>query len=227
MNWWEKLTGIFYQPAKVFEQEKGKASWWLPLLILVAISIIVFLIIWKPVVMPEQIQKIMANGNIPDEGKSKAVEGMSGMMGYVFGLVGIVLGQPAVLLIVALVFWGVLSMMGGRTGFAQTFSVVTYSSLIGVASSAIKVPLMFIQHTAQVHTSLALILPPEMEETFLFRLLGQFDVFTIWTLFLMAIGFSIVAAVDRKKAYTAVFATWGVWVLLVAALGGMFKFGMQ
>ena len=120
-----------------------------------------------------------------------------------------------------------MAMMGGRAGFARMFSVVTYSALIGTASSVIKVPLMFVQHTVKVHTSLALVLPPEMEETFLFRLLGQFDVFTIWTLFLMAIGFSIVAAVDRKKAYAGVFTIWGVWVLIAAALGGMFHFGMH
>jgi hypothetical protein len=35
----------------------------------------------------------------------------------------------------------------------------------------------------------------------------------------------VFSGLDRKKSYTAVFAAWGVWALVAAALGGMFKFG--
>ena len=68
---WSDLAGIFYQPAAVFERQKEKPTWLVPLIIIVLVGIAVFLIIWKPIVMPEQIQKIMANDNIPAEGKDK------------------------------------------------------------------------------------------------------------------------------------------------------------
>jgi hypothetical protein len=72
---------------------------------------------------------------------------------------------------------------------------------------------------------LALLLPPEAEETFLYRLLAQLDVFAVWSLIIMAAGFSVYAGVKREKAYWATFGLWAVWVLASSALGGAVHFG--
>ena len=38
MNVWQKITGIYYQPAKVFEQLNPKTLWWVPLIIVLGVS---------------------------------------------------------------------------------------------------------------------------------------------------------------------------------------------
>jgi hypothetical protein len=95
--------------------------------------------------------------------------------------------------------------------------------MVGIPGNLIKVPLMFVMETAKVHTSLALVLPPEMEETFLFRLLSQVDMFAVWTLSVMAIGYSVFTGVKQKKSFWAVFATWAVWILILSFVKGMTK----
>jgi hypothetical protein len=225
MKWWENIIGIYYQPAKVFEGMKQKPQWLLPLIIGVLVTVLVTAIILKPIVFPEQIARINANPDIPDEAKQRAVESMNGTASYIFALAAAAASQPLVMLLIATVYWGLLTMMGGRATFAGMFSATAWAGLVAIPGVIVKVPLMFVQETVKVHTSLALILPPEMEESFTFRLLAQVDVFTLWTLFVMAVGYSVFSGLDRKKSATVVFATWGLWALIAAALGGMFKLG--
>lgn len=99
--------------------------------------------------------------------------------------------QPVGLLLVTLVFWGLFAMLGGRATFAGMFAASAWAGMIAIPGSLVKVPLMFAQETVKVQTSLALILPPEMEERFVFRLLAQADVFTLWSLYVMAVGFAV------------------------------------
>jgi hypothetical protein len=226
MKWWQNLSGIFYQPSKVFEGMKEKPQWLLPLIICALATVLVTVIILKPIVFPEQIARINANPDIPEDAKARAVEQMAGPIPFVIGIVAAAVGQPAAALFIALVFWGTFAMLGGKTKFGGMFAATVWGELISLSSALVKVPLMFIQETTKVHTSLALILPAEMEESFLFRLLAQVDVFALWAAFVMAVGCSVLSGVDKKKSFAVVFSLWGVWVLLAAALGGLFKFGM-
>ncbi|MDP2807239.1 MAG: YIP1 family protein, partial [bacterium] len=115
------------------------------------------------------------------------------------------------------------SMLGGKSSFAQMLASTVWAWMVSIPGSFIKVPLMFIMDTAKVHTSLALVLPPEMEETFIFRLLSQVDIFAIWTLAVMAIGYSVFTGVKQKKSFWAVFVTWAVWILIFSFVKGMTK----
>ncbi|MDI6738798.1 MAG: YIP1 family protein [Candidatus Edwardsbacteria bacterium] len=225
MKWWENILGIFYQPSKVFEGMKQKPQWLVPLIVSILVALLVAVIILKPIVFPEQIARLNANPDIPPEAKERAIEQMDGTMAYVFGVGAAAVAQPLSMLAIAVLFWGIFTMLGGKAAFAGMFAVTAWAGLISIPGSIVKVPLMFIQETIKVHTSLALILPHEMEESFVFRLLSQIDVFTLWMLFVMAAGYSVFSGLERKKSYTAVFAVWGVWALIAAALGGMFKFG--
>ncbi|MCU0606239.1 MAG: hypothetical protein MUF78_02165 [Candidatus Edwardsbacteria bacterium] len=105
------------------------------------------------------------------------------------------------------------------------FTATAWAMMVNLPSSLVRVPLILAQETIKVQTSLALILPPEMEESFIYRLLAQVDVFTLWMLFVMATGYSVFTGLDRRRSYAATYGAWGLWALVAAALGGMFKFG--
>ncbi|GEM_PF-1007914 len=225
MRWWQNLSGIYYQPTKVFEGMKDRPQWLAPLVIGALVTALVTVIILRPIVFPEQIARINANPDIPEEAKARAVEQMEGGLPFALGVTAAAVTQPVGLLLVTLVFWGLFAMLGGRATFAGMFAASAWAGMIAIPGSLVKVPLMFAQETVKVQTSLALILPPEMEERFVFRLLAQADVFTLWSLYVMAVGFAVFTGVARKKSLTAVYGAWGIWALAAAALGGMFKFG--
>ncbi|MRR08964.1 YIP1 family protein [bacterium] len=219
---WGNLIGIYYQPAKVFEDLKPDIKWrWLaPLLIAVLAGVAAYFII-RPVMIPEIMAKISQNPDIPPE----ALERIQSRVGSPLGVINVVIFTPVVALLIGLVFWGIFSMLGGRTTFGHMFTATAWAMMVNLPSSLVRVPLILAQETIKVQTSLALVLPPEMEESFIFRLLAQVDIFTLWMLFVMATGYSVFTGLDRKKSYTAAYGAWGLWALVAAALGGMFKFG--
>lgn len=229
MNQWQMLWAVLHSPARVFESMKEKPQWLAALIVVVITTIVVIAIIMKPLVMPEQRERVMKrlaeNPDLNPEARERVMSQMESPMVYWSGVIGAALGQPLALVIIALAFWALFSFLGGRAGFAHMFSAVVHGSLTAVPASIIKVPLMFALGTARVQTSLALVLPSELEETFIFRLFSQVDLFAIWSLIIMAVGFSVYTGVKRPTSYRAVFGLWAVWILASSALGGLFHFG--
>ena len=217
MNIWQKIIGIYYQPSKVFEQLKPKTLWWVPAIILLAVSVSA-MFISRPVVVPEIMAKMAQNPNIPAESLPQVQERIQNPL---YSLVGVVLGMPFVWLILSLVFWWIFSMLGGKSTFGQMFAATVWSGIIGIPGSLVKLPLMFIMDTAKVHTSLALILPTDMDGTYIFRLLEQLDFFTIWAVAVMALGYSVFTGVNQKKSLWAVFISWAAFILIISAIKGM------
>jgi hypothetical protein len=131
MKWWERLIGIYYQPARVFEAMKQKPQWLLPLIIGSLVTVLVTVIILKPIVFPEQIVRINANPDIPDEAKQRAVEQMSGTLSYGLGIVTAAIAQPLVVLLIAVLLWGLFSMLGGRATFTGMFAATAWGGPAG------------------------------------------------------------------------------------------------
>ena len=52
----------------------------------------------------------------------------------------------------------------------------------------------------------------------LYALLSSVDVFTFWSLFLMAIGVTCISKVKRGTAFAVVFGWYGLWVLIKLGL---------
>jgi hypothetical protein len=217
MNIWQKITGIYYQPSKVFEQLKPKTLWWVPVIILLAVSVGV-MFITRPVVVPEIMDQMAKNPDIPAESLPQVQERIQNPL---YGLLGVLVGMPLAWVAVGLVFWGIFSMLGGKSSFGPMFAATAWASMISIPGSLIKVPLMFIMDTAKVQTSLALILSTDMDGTYIFRLLAQMDFFTIWTVAVMALGYSVFSGVKPKKSFWAVFITWIVFILIISAFKGM------
>jgi hypothetical protein len=210
------LLGIYSRPGRVFEVLKEKPSWLVPLLVVVALSVAA-MYITRPVVIPEILSEMAKNPDIPPEGLEKAQQMVQNPW---LGLIEPVAGTAVKSVLIALAFWGLFAMIGGKSPFKLIFTAVAWSWMVKIPEQIIKVPLILIQETARVHTSLVLVLPVEMEKTFIYRLLAQIDIFNIWMVALLALGCSSFSGVDRKKAQWASFAAWGGWVLLFSWLAG-------
>jgi hypothetical protein len=225
MNWWKPLYEVLFAPFRVFSAMADKPRWLAALLAVMLVTAAVTAVIMKPIVMPEQMERIARNPDISEEAREQILNRMESPMVFWSGLIGALVSQPLVMLIVALAYWGLFSFLGGQAGFRHMFSATVHGALVTIPASLIKVPLMFAMGTAKVHASLALLLSPDAEETFLYRLLAQADLFAVWSLIIMAIGFSVYSGVKRNTSYWATFGLWAAWVLASSALGGALHFG--
>jgi hypothetical protein len=163
------------------------------------------------------------------EQKEQRIEGgakFSPPFTYAIGL----LGPIIFVLVVALAMWGAYNLLGGaNTNFPTAFAITSHGALTGVVSSILFLMILYLKPPGTVDlenpvaTNIAAFLPEDSAK-WLVALLKSIDIFTFWTLILLAIGF---AATNPKKlrgskAFTIAFSVWAVYV--VCRVGGAWIF---
>src|SRR5712671_3837507 len=223
-----RLVGVFFSPKTTFEDIVRKPGWVLPVVLLTLFSIGVSFAInqrinWREF-MAQQIEKSPQAANMSAEQKEQRIEGgakFSAPFTYAIGLLGPIIG----ILVVALVMWGAYNLLGGaNTNFGTSFAITARAFLTGLLSSILFILVLYLKPYGTVDlenpvaTNLAAILPDDAAK-WLVALLKSFDVFTFWTLILLAIGFAAVNPKKLKasKTYTIAF---GVWAAFMACRVG-------
>jgi len=206
--------GIFSRPRETFGSIDEKPDWLLPFLILIAVSILSLVITYHKVILPEQIAKVTEMGNLTEEQLAKAREMMEGMRGIILSLVGIIITISLFLFLKSGIFLVFSNILGGESTFKKVLSISSWALLIEVAEIIVKTPVMFLKHSSQVITSLALFFSFLSHKSFTFRLLNKFDFFTIWELALIGIGLSTVSKFSTKKGEGIVFSLWVIWIII-------------
>ena len=223
-----RVLGVLFSPGKTFEDIVRKPSWMLPIVLTTILSIAVSFSIdqrinWREF-MSQQIEKNPRAAQMSAEQKQQQIEGgakFSPAFTYGIGLLGPILGA----LVVSLVMWGAYSLLGGAsTNFGTAFSITSHAFLTGLISSPLFILILYLKPygTADLENpiaaNLAAFLPDESAK-WLVALCKSFDIFTFWTLILLAIGFATVNPKKLKgsKTYTIAF---GVWAAFVACRVG-------
>ncbi len=222
-----KIIGIFTSPRETFESIDRKPSWLVPFIIN-----LVFVVVLQYLVMDIAIKDrvaIMRAKNVPAEQMEVMESRMQGPMKYAGMIVG-----PVATLIVWAILAGILlfggnTIMGGETRYKKVFSVVAWSSLVGLVGGILKTFLILSKGTTRgVVTSLAVLLPtPPLghKASVLYRFLSKFDLFTIWNLILWIIGLAVIYRFTTKKSSTLVLSLWAIWIVISITLGSILTVG--
>lgn len=217
-----KITGVFSSPRETFEAINQKPTWLVPFL-LVVITVIVMQYAAMDIAMNDQIAKYDAKGLTA---QAEATRQQADSPFKFIGLIFVPLGTLAVWAIFAGIFlFTGNTIMGGEAKFKNIFSLLAWSSLIGIVGGALKTFLIVSKGTAiGVSTSLAALLPtPELSEgpSIFYRVFSRFEIFSIWSLVLWIIGFSVIYNFTTKKSATLVISLWAVYCVIAVALGGL------
>ncbi len=223
MGPWGRIIGVFISPRETFESIDRKPTWLVPFIIVVIASIILQLLVLD-IGIQDRLDTMRAQ-ELPDERIEIARTQMAGPMRYL----GVAITPVAVPVI-----WAVLggiflftgnTIMGGEAKFKKVFSLIAWTSLIGVLSGICRTLLILARgSTKEVYLSLAFLLPPlEKGESpsMIYRFLDRFDFFTIWSLILWAFGFAVIYRFTTKKSAIMVFSLWAIYIVLVVVLGGL------
>ncbi|MCH7760094.1 YIP1 family protein [candidate division TA06 bacterium] len=225
MGLFQRMTGIFHRPGVIYQNLSEKPDWVVPF-VLVLVSSLIFVSITLPtIILPEQSETVLENlpEGMSQEQKDQIVERMTGAQGMIFGLLGTLFVFLFLLFGRAGIFLGIFSLLGGKSTYRHSMAVVSYAMLIHIVDAIVKAPLMFAKKTAQVYTSLALLLPGADPLSKLFQILNRFDLFTLWELSLLSIGFAVMNKIPLKKSAGTVYGLWISWVLLSVFIGGFFQ----
>ncbi|MGB7284640.1 MAG: YIP1 family protein [Candidatus Acidiferrum sp.] len=229
-----RMFGVLFSPQKTFEDIVRKPSWLIPIVVLTILSIAVsFALIhrvdWRDYI-GQQIEKSPQAAQLTPEQKEQRVEvgvKFTVPFTYAIGVCGPILAA----LFFALVFWGAYALLGGAsTNFSTAFGITAHALMTGLVSSPLLILILYLKDPSTIDvenpiaSNLAAILPDDSAK-WLVALCKSFDVFTFWTLILLAIGFAVTSPKKLKgaKPYIIAFGVWAVFVVLRVGIAFIFS----
>lgn len=230
-----RLTGTLLSPGETFADVNRKPTWIAPMIIAIATVLAsTFFFQWRvnpdwDSIMREQIKKRMASSNqsLTEEqmqqqiGFGKSIAKFSPLIAAVF--------TPIIYVVLAGIFALGLMFIQAKTTFKKILSVVAWSSAAtGIVATVVTIASLMVrdeeslrsidptQGAGIIPSNIAAFLPSETSAV-IKTVAGSLDIFTIWFLILLTIGFAAIAGsrkITTGKTATVVFGFWAVYVLL-------------
>ena len=217
-NSFQRIIGVLFSPNETFASIARQPDWVVPLSLILVVALVSGIVFAQRVDFGAPIRDAMEqNKNVSPEQVERAVR-IGGAVAKVFAYCA-----PVVSIIFLLIIAGVLLLafrvLGGEGDFRQALSVTSYSWMPGLIKSIIITAIVASRGVsaadlANVLRSNLAFLVSMKQNPLLFTLLAKLDVFTIWLLALLVIGFSFVSKFSKAKSAAVVVSLWVVATLL-------------
>jgi hypothetical protein len=203
------LTGIFFEPGRVFESFRSRPKFLVAGLILLILTIGVTALLYQRVDMGQyirdKIEKSPRSANLPDDQKEMQIK-----FGKIVGMVAFPASVPVWIAGgAALYLLGVMA-FGGSIGYKKSLAVWTYSSLPpAILGTIVAVLVLFLKTADQIDPEHLLVTNPgafmgSESSPVLVNVLSNFDLLRFYGLFLAAIGLRKVAKISSGSAWAIV-----------------------
>jgi len=224
-----RLFGVFYEPGKVFADVAEKPRWGIaPILVSMLVGLALVYTISNHIGWETTIRQTIANNprtaELPADQREKAIA--TGVkIASIAGWIGAALGAPFGVLIIAGVLTGLFNgLLGTELKFAQTFAITAYALIVRALLSGLLILLAYLKPPEEFNIQVSPFSPAAYmnrleSPKWLMSLAGSLDLFTLWSIVLLAIGFSVAARkLSFTKALTAIGIPWLLWVVGMMAL---------
>jgi hypothetical protein len=191
-----RVLGIFISPRETFAGVIARPQWFDVALVTTLVAIVAtagFLAtdVGRLAVLDQQVRQTESLGVAVTDQMYARLEGMQRYMPYLAGG-GILAGWPLGWLVLSGILVAVFNgWLGGEATFRQVFAVVVHCSVIRALQAAFVAPLNYARESTGGATSLGVFFPMLGEGSFLARLLGGIDLFTVWWVVVLSTGLSV------------------------------------
>ncbi|MFQ5525410.1 MAG: YIP1 family protein [Thermoanaerobaculia bacterium] len=226
-----RLVGVLVSPAQTFQSISQKPSWVVAMVVLIVVGVGVTMMMsgkmdWAEITRDSMEQR----GQEVSEDQIEQIIDFQEKFGPIMMIGGGAVGAPVVYLLLALVFMVLFKMLGGELDFVRSLSVVVHGMIPRAVLALLSLPVILgrdelgfeeLQDGSVILSNLGAFAPEEAGPA-LVALLSSVDLFSIWVVILLAIGYSMVARVSRGAAVGGVIGLWAVYILGkvgLAALG--------
>jgi len=231
-----RITNVYLDPKKAFADIASRPGFIVPLILLI-VSYLAFMYCFTTHVGWEHSMRQAFDNNARVQQMDPQARENAFQMQLKFAPIGAYVAGPIVIVVVALAVAGVLllvcKMMGATLSFKQMFAIASYSMLPGLISSILTIIVIFIKNPEDFNLQNplafnlgAFLEPPPNSGKALYSLATSIDLFSFWTILLLAVGISAAARkFPFSKALVAVGVSWVVLVLVKAGWAGINPFG--
>jgi Yip1 domain len=226
-----RITGVYFDPKPAFADIAARPRWYVPLILLIVAGFaftycFTTRIGWRSYIAKTMEDKPSTRDLSAEQREAQINTGAK--IAPIFGYVGPLIGIPVVALVIAGVLLLMCKMMGASPQFKQMFAISSYAMLPGLISSILAIIVMFLKNPDDFNLQNplffnvgALMEPPPNSGKFLYSVASSIDLFTFWSMLLLAVGISVVARkIPFSKAVVAVVVPWVIWVLVKSAWAG-------
>jgi len=216
----QSIWGVLLAPEKTFRALAVRPHWLPALLLLVAAALALSIL-----VTPRLDMKQVMRDAIEDSGQEISAAQLEQQVEIAekfkwVGTASQLVLQPAVYMLMAAIFLVIFRLMGSDIDFRHSLSVAVHGMMPFLLATLLSIPVVMsraeltmeeVQSGGFLHSNLASF-APESAGKVLVALLGSIDIFSIWTIALLAIGYRVVGKVSKAAALGVVIALWAVVV---------------
>lgn len=222
-----RLVNTFFAPSKTFTDLRRNASWWAPFLIIAIVSLLFVYVVDQKVgfrkVVENQIQSQPKQADriehMPADQRQKTMQQqvtVTKIFSYTFSVTMLVWYAIVGAVLLATLKFGASADVKYKTLFA----LIIYASVPALLKSLLAILSLLAGVSSDGFTFQNPVATnpgyfvDRAAHPVLGSLLTSFDIFTIWTLVLAAIGITCISKVKRGTAFAVVFGWFGVLVLI-------------
>jgi hypothetical protein len=230
-----RLIKTFSAPSETFADVKRRGGWWAPWLLvgIVAVASLVFAgqKIGYENLTRQQIERssrAQQFDNLPAEQQERQIAiaaKVTQIFYYIVPVFTLIFGLIVAAILMAVFNFG----FDAQVPFSRALGVVFYSYLPGVIAAILAIISVALSSNPEginvrnmVASNPAYFMDPASSSKFLYQFLSGIDIFAIWTICLMGIGFAVNSnsrKLSRGTAIGTVFALFIVWKLISSAIG--------
>lgn len=224
-----RLTGVLFEPSAAFADIAARPRWWVPALLLIVLQISYITAFSQRVGWEQYMrQKFESNEQIQKMDPEKREALIQGQAKFA-GIAGSVMGPIALILTVlisAALFKGLFSVMDATMPFKSGFAVTWYAMVPSMLSILLSIGVMFLKDPGDFDLehplafNVGAFLNKETTGKFLYRLATSLDLFVIWLVALMGLGYSV-ATGGKVSAGKSIGTVTVVWLVLILAMAGI------
>ena len=218
------MTGVITSPTATFADIAQRPTWAAPFVIFCLLSLVAGLLLgqktdWRSF-FERQNSKNSRFDQMPQEQKDRVLEGQVKYTPMVTPVIAVV-ATALTVLVMTLIYWGAFNLFNGAAlNFKTAFGITSHAFVPSMIGGILAVIILIIKPKGDIDpehflaSSLSAFLPDPSPKWL--EALGQsIELFWIWSLALIALGF---AAASPKKitpagALLTVFGIWALWVL--------------
>ena len=218
---WEDFVDVYFAPSDLFARRKGE-GWLKPFLLLAAVSVVLYYV-FLPI--GGQLWEAAMLENAPPDAPAEQLQKSAQFMKYLGG----------VFVLFVYLFMVLVTGVGLKLGSAvlepaakwrEAFLIATFAMYVVVVQQiATTLSVFFASQSGSVSMTDASFGPARFmpdADPVMKAVLGRFDLFTLWTVVLCAIGLVVVVGMSRGKAFATSVIAWLV-VSLPAVVGAIFS----
>lgn len=220
----QRIIGVLFSPDTTMASIARRPDFVLPLVLLLITALAAGVIMAPRIDFGAATREAMEqNKNVSQDQVEKAVK-ITNTMGKIFTYLAPILSLIGLLVIAGILLLA-FRLFGGEGDFKQAFSVTCYASVPSIIKSVITLIIILARGSIIPAQELATLvrtnpgfLADMKTNPMAFAFLSSFDIFSIWFLALMIIGFAYLSRLSKAKSAAIIISLWIV-VLLLKLIG--------